>query len=226
MLIKTISEQIKDSDGTLQIFNESEWGAKDEHTKKYSAFNDAGVECEVGEFLYSFMRLIKPNFVLETGTHVGVSSSYIAAGLQNNGFGKLHTHEFLSHNYDLANLRFNLLDLTDFIDSHFGDVGALNLSVDYDFIFLDTEPQTRFAEMVKFFPNLKEGGFLFIHDLHRHMGQVPNEEHGFAWPYGPIPDELNVLFNEKKIVPFHFNTPRGLTMFYKPRHDDYFWDVS
>jgi hypothetical protein len=31
------------------------------------------------------------------------------------------------------------------------------------------------------------------------------------------------LVLNKKLVPFHFETPRGLTMFYKPRVDDYEW---
>ena len=223
MKIKTITEQLRDLDGQLKIHNEGEWGGGDANSSEYSAFNDAGVECEVGEFLYSFMRLIKPNFVLETGTHQGVSSSYIGFALKNNGFGVLDTHEFAKETYDIANARFSRLELTEQISSHLGDVGNLVLTKHYDFIFLDTEPQTRFAEMVKFYPNLKDGGYLFIHDLHRNMHQIPNEEHGFAWPYGKIPKEMTDLVLNKKLVPFHFETPRGLTMFYKPRVDDYEW---
>ena len=222
MKIKTITEQLRDLDGQLVIHNESKWNG-DAESSKYSAFNDAGVECEVGEFLYSFMRLIKPNFVLETGTHQGVSSSYIGLAFKNNGFGILDTYEFAKETYDIANARFNRLGLTEQIISHLGDVGNLILDKNYDFIFLDTEPQTRFAEMVKFYPNLNDGGYLFIHDLHRNMHQIPNEEHGFAWPYGVIPKEMNDLVLNKKLVPFHFVTPRGLTMFYKPRVDDYEW---
>lgn len=223
MNIKTISEQLKELDGSLEIYNESKWGAGDEHTKKYSAFNDAGVECEVGEFLYSFMRLIKPNFVLETGTHQGVSSSFIASALKNNGFGVLHTHEFNQQTYEIANERFTRLNLNDYIVSSLTNVNILELNVEYDFIFLDTEPQTRFDELVRFYPNLKEGGYLFIHDLHRNMSQIPNEEHGFGSPYGLIPKEMNDLVLNKKLVPFHYETPRGLTMFYKPKSEDYSW---
>ena len=222
MEIKTITEQLRDLDGQLVIHNESKWNG-DAESSKYSAFNDAGVECEVGEFLYSFMRLIKPNFVLETGTHQGVSSSYIGLAFKNNGFGILDTYEFAKETYDIANARFNRLGLTEQIISHLGDVGNLILDKNYDFIFLDTEPQTRFAEMVKFYPNLNDGGYLFIHDLHRNMHQIPNEEHGFAWPYGVIPKEMNDLVLNKKLVPFHFETPRGLTMFYKPMKSDYNW---
>ena len=131
MEIKTITEQLRDLDGQLVIHNESKWNG-DAESSKYSAFNDAGVECEVGEFLYSFMRLIKPNFVLETGTHQGVSSSYIGFALKNNGFGILDTHEFAKETYNIANTRFNRLGLREQIFSHLGDVGNLILDNNLD----------------------------------------------------------------------------------------------
>jgi hypothetical protein len=56
------------------------------------------------------------------------------------------------------------------------------------------------------------------------MHQIPNEEHGFAWPYGKLPPEIIKLVKEDKLRPFHFPTPRGLTGFYKTREDDYKWN--
>ena len=44
---------------------------------EYTCFNYGGVETEVGEFLYGLVRMLKPRNVFETGTHHGVSSSYI-----------------------------------------------------------------------------------------------------------------------------------------------------
>lgn len=218
--MKTISKQLQELDNTLEIHNEGEWGGV---VSEYEAFNDAGVECEVGEFLYSFIRLIKPKSVLETGTHWGVSASYIGLALKENGKGKLDTYEFLEEIYKEANRRFVRAGLTEQINSHFGDVGKLQLQRNYDFMFLDTEPQTRFNELVRFYPFLNDGGYVFIHDLHRHMHQIPNDEHGFAWPYGRIPEELTELVRSEKLRPFHFETPRGLTMFYKPKDTDYAW---
>ena len=219
--MKTITEQLKQLDGQLELHNEGEWN----HTvSKWSAFNDAGVECEVGEFLYAFMRMTKPLMVLETGTHFGISASYIGFALKHNNHGTLDTHEFLPEIQAVAKKRFNRLDLESQVHSHFGSVDNLQLHTTYDFMFLDTEPQTRFGELVRFEPWLAEGGYVFIHDLHRHMHQIPNADHGFAWPYGKIPAEFTELVKTKKLVPFHFSTPRGLTMLYKPKKEDYQWN--
>ena len=113
------------------------------------------------------------------------------------------------------------MGLSNYVVCHFGDVKDFTPSHEYEFILLDTEPQTRFAEFEKFYPYLKEGGFVFIHDLHRHMHQIPNEEHGFAWPFGKIPSFLREKVVGGEVKPFHLPTPRGLTGFYKVSKDDY-----
>lgn len=211
------------NDDYLTVSNEAQWSGG--NASLYSAFNDAGVECEVGEFLYAMTRIVKPNSVLETGTHWGISATYIGYGLLDNGFGHLDTYEINPQNFRIALNRTRKQGLTDHVDVHNDDVGVLTPQHEFDLMFLDTEPQTRFAELVKFFPYLKEGGYVFIHDLHRHMHQIPNEEHGFAWPYGKIPKQMSALVEEGKLRPFHFGTPRGFTGFYKVSADDYKWNL-
>jgi predicted O-methyltransferase YrrM len=219
----TITDRLKEMDKDLVIHNEGEWSGTH---NDYSAFNDAGVECEVGEFLYAMTRLIKPQTVLETGTHWGISASYIGLALSDNQKGILQTFEFLTDNFKIACNRLWNLGLLDrkIVFPYLQDVATMEVLPDsYDLILLDTEPQTRFAELVKFYPALKEGGYVFIHDLHRHMHQIPNEEHGFAWPYGEIPEQIKQWVREDKLRPFHLPTPRGLTGFYKPTANDYVW---
>lgn len=216
-----ITQTLLQKDGMLELHDEGEWG--NTHSK-YSAFNDAGLECETGEFMYGMMRILKPNNVLETGTHFGVGASYMGMGLQDNGFGHLDTIEFLPEIHTVAKRRIVRLGLDSQVTCHFGDVAKFEPSCKYDFILLDTEPQTRFAELLKFYPALNEGGYLFIHDLHPHMHQIPNEEHGFAWPYGLIPKAMAELVKSGKLRPMHFKTPRGLTGFYKvDTTTDYKW---
>jgi len=53
------------------------------------------------------------------------------------------------------------------------------------------------------------------------MHQIPNDEHGFAWPYGRLPQEIRDLVRQDKLRPIHFPTPRGLTGFYKVAQGDY-----
>lgn len=217
----TVTQWLIDKDKSLEKHNEAEFsgaGAQD-----FSAFNDGGIECETGEFLFGLVRLLKPKFILETGTHQGVGACYLAAGLMANGFGELHTLEFISEHHMRAKLRLREVGVDSYVVTSLMDVAEFEAEDKYDLVLLDTEPQTRFAELLKFYPSVKEGGFIFIHDLHRHMHQIPNEEHGFGWPYGEIPAKMRDLINQGKLRPFHFDTPRGLTGFYKVHSEDYKW---
>ncbi len=220
-----ITKRLAELDPTLILHNEGHWDKPLDPTMPgYTSFNDAGIETETGEFLYSMVRILKPKRVLETGTHIGVGAAYMGQALKDNNKGLLETIEFLPEIYDRANKRIADLELNLWVELHFGDVGKFDPStMKYQLILLDTEPQTRFAELVKFYDNLDEGGFVFIHDLHRHMHQIPNEEHGFAWPFGPVPEQIKTWVKEDKLRPFHFPTPRGLSGFYKVSKDDYSW---
>lgn len=221
-----ITARLIAQDPTLQRHNEGLWHQDfDSDNPGFSSFNDAGIEIETGEFLYAMTRLLKPDHILETGTHWGIGSSYMGQALKDNYKGHLDTLEFLPEIRARAMARFEALDLNNYVTCHFGDAGAFTPGQDvmYRLILLDTEPQTRFAELIRYFDYLEQGGFVFIHDLHRHMHQIPNSEHGFAWPYGPLPKHIIRMVNDGKLRPFHFSTPRGLTGFYKPSEDDYKW---
>ena len=197
---------------------------------QYLCFNTGGVEVEVGEFFYGLVRMMKPKAILETGTHKGISAAYMAGALKDNSdrgaYGTITTIEFLEPNYNESSELFAKLGLENFVRQELKDASQYNPGdTQFDIIFLDTEPQTRFSELIKFYPNLKDGGIMGIHDLHPHMHQIENADHGFAWPYGPIPVAMDELIKQKKLVPFHFRTPRGLTMFYKPGAEDYYYAV-
>jgi predicted O-methyltransferase YrrM len=171
------------------------------------------------------VRLLKPEHVVETGTHIGVGMAYMGQALKDNHTGHLDTIEFLPEIYYRAIKRREDLKLDDVVDIYLMDAAKFT-PVDtrtYKLILLDTEPQTRFAELIKFYDYLQPGGFVFIHDLHQHMHQIDNTEHGFAWPYGKLPKEIIELVRSRKLRPFHFETPRGLTGFYKVAEGDYQW---
>lgn len=189
----------------------------------YRCFNTGGVETAVGEFLYGFVRMLRPQSILETGTHLGISSSYMAQALKDNNFGLLTTLEIEKQHIDASKRRWDLLGLNSYVICDREYSLEYELVYDVDILFLDSEPEFRFKELMKFMPRLKPGGFAFIHDLHRHCNQVPNEEHGFAWPYGKMPAILRNWVLDGQLKPCYFGTPRGLTMFYKPRIDDYGW---
>ena len=221
-----ITKRLQEADPTLKRHNEGHWDepyieVPGTGTVAYSSFNDAGVEIEVGEFLYAMIRVLKPNHVLETGTHWGIGAAYMGQALKDNFSGHLDTIEFLPEIWAKANVRMGILQLKKHVTCHLMDVRAFDSKDKYQFIFLDTEPQTRFEELIKFYDSLEPGGFVFIHDLHRHMHQIPNKDHGFAWPYGVLPEKIKKLVKDGWLRPMHFPTPRGLTGFYKPHIDDY-----
>lgn len=211
-------------DREFVIHNEGKWKEPfTPYTDSFSSVNDAGIECEVGEFLYSMVRLLKPEHVLETGTHWGIGAAYMALGLHDNSKGKLDTLEFLPPIFEVAKARLERMALIKFVNMYLQDVATFEPPHQYKLILLDTEPQTRFAELIRFYDYLEPGGFVFIHDLHQHMHQIPNEEHGFAWPYGELPGLIRQLVTSGSLRPFHFSTPRGLTGLYKTHPQDYKW---
>jgi len=221
-----VTQKLMEIDKTLTLHNEGAWDKPLKKNKPgFTSFNDAGVETETGEFLYSMIRMLKPKHVLETGTHWGIGASYMGQALKENNEGQLDTIEFLPEIHRRAIMRMIKLELMHQVTCHLNDARGFDTEGKiYDFILLDTEPQTRFEELIKYFDCLKPGGYIFIHDLHRHMHQIPNEEHGFAWPFGEIPEQIKSWVKDGELRPMHFSTPRGFTGFYKPSPSDYKWE--
>lgn len=213
-----LTDRLLSLDNTLQIHNEGEWS---QTVSIWSALNSGGVECEVGEFLYGLLRMVKPDYVLETGTHLGVGASYMGFALKDNFKGRLETYEYIPEIYNQAKERITKMGLDTYVSCNLLDVANIPVQHNYQIVLLDTEPQTRFAEFLKFYPYVDEGGYIFIHDLGRELQQKEIPGLGFGWPFGIIPPEMKQLMTDGRIRPFHFGTPRGLSGFYKTHPLDY-----
>jgi predicted O-methyltransferase YrrM len=188
----------------------------------YSMFNTSGVEVEVGEFLWALVRLTKPERILETGTSYGISDAYMSLALKENGKGKLVTLDATPAYQAEAKKTWDMLGTTEYIEivsSDSRDYDAKGQT--FDMLFLDTEPPYRFSEWVRFWPNLRPGGLVVIHDLFANMSQsgqvVQIKVHGddpFTemrdWPFGTLPDPVKALMANGELQSFHFDTPRGL----------------
>lgn len=182
----------------------------------YRMFNTGGVECEVGEFLYALVRMLKPDRILETGTHFGISSTYFALALKHNNRGTITTIDTIY--YDEAKSIHQKMELGNILSQV--AIHAENYVTDemYDIILLDTEPKLRFNEFELFFRNLKPGGLVMIHDLHPHLsyGNFNPDHPDFKhWPYGDFREKLGKYITSHEIQTFSFPTPRGLTIFQK-----------
>jgi predicted O-methyltransferase YrrM len=207
-------------------------------TDQWKMFNDAGTEVEVSEFIYSLVRMIKPTAVLETGTHIGISSSYIAQALKENKKGDLITcevNETLVRNAQklwedlgledlITVVRIRPSNLNNAINSYSDPQPELNnLLADktFDLVLLDSEPQIRFNEFLKYFDKVNPGGFILIHDLHPHLGYTPvvNTDHPNhpSWPWGDFREKLGSFIKEHKVQTVSFPTPRGFTLFQKDK---------
>jgi len=194
--------------------------------KQYSMFDDGGVEIEVMGFLEAITRLIKPKSILETGLYTGISAMAFGNACRINGIGHLDTVEINADQIRKTADRIHKMGLSEYVTIHHQDSLSFNPTKTYQLMLLDSIPEIRFQEIVKFYPYLDEGGYVFIHDLHRHCHQHeslrhhPDHAEPF-WPYGEMPEQIKQLVRDDRLRPFHFGTPRGLTGFYKTHPEDW-----
>lgn len=192
----------------------------------FNMFNDGGVEVEIAELLYSLVRVWKPKNAVETGTHLGISAAYIAAALQkeqeqSGHKGKVTTYEILPEFQAQAIKLWKDLEVDPWIDTKLEKSYDADIEGDIDFLFLDSEPQLRFDEFIKFFPQVSYGGLIIIHDLNNslgHHGQTHHDE--YDWPYGYWVPKLGNYVKDLKVQTIHVPNPRGCTIFQKTKHTD------
>lgn len=126
------------------------------------------VELEVGEFLHSLVRTVKPTVVIETGTHKGFSALMIARAMKQNGYGHLYTID--KQDYNVA-ADFNAFTLSDFVTFiHSDSIVALKdlcgrlEAVDILWLDSDHELKTVLSELEAATPLLKSGSYIAFHD--------------------------------------------------------------
>lgn len=189
--------------------------------EEWLMFNPGGVECEVGEFLYGLVRMIKPDTILETGTHKGISACYMGLALKENNNGTLISLEFQDYLADEALATLNLLKVNKRIIIY--RVSSLEFKIEerqLDLLFLDTEPDLRFKEFVRFYDNVKPGGFILIHDLNIDLGLSGTKLHGMDnWPFGDFRKYFGDKILDHELQVINFFTPRGFTLFQKAHGD-------
>jgi len=212
---------IEDSQGMLKIVPE----VRDDG-KGYLMFDDGGVEVEVGEFIYGMVKILKPVRVLTTGIYTGISDMYIAQALKDNEIGHSDAIEYESFHIERAKRLWQAVGVADRITPHHCSSLDFETTYQYQFMFLDTEPHLRFSELVRFYPNLDPGGYVFIHDLPPNLTQGnmnPDHPEYASWPFGPLPKDIIQWVWQDKLRVIHFPNPRGMVGFYKVKEDDYKW---
>ncbi len=175
----------------------------------------SGISEEEGDFLYGLIRLTQPRVVLETGSNVGVSASYICLGMEHNGFGHLDTIEHLGFVADIARQKLGDMGFSN-VTVHTTEVSQFEVKGKLDFLWLDSELNQRFDELVRFFPSMNPGAIACIHDLW-----------ALDWKeFSPIPIELLELLKTGELRAMTFDTPHGVSVFQRRRENDFLGDLA
>jgi predicted O-methyltransferase YrrM len=140
--------------------------------QRWSMIDSMTAEVEVLEFIATLVTTIKPRLVVETGSFLGVSTEWIARGLERNGFGKVVSCEFDTVVYAKAKERIEASPLKQWIDLR--NESSLEMQVEgtIDLLFSDSDMAVRAAEVKRFLPQMNPNGVILMHDASSHLEVV------------------------------------------------------
>ena len=140
--------------------------------ERWSMIDSMTAEVEVLEFIATLVTTIKPRLVVETGSFLGVSTEWIARGLERNGFGKVVSCEFDTVVYAKAKERLEASALKQWMELR--NESSLEMKVDgtIDLLFSDSDIQIREAEVKRFLPQMTPNGVILMHDASSHLQVV------------------------------------------------------
>lgn len=124
------------------------------------------VETEVARFLYALVRLSKAHSVVETGTNIGISSLCLTAALHEDDLpgSSLNTFDIEDHGVQAAS---DALGYGKRLLFHCRSSLESNLTSaleKIDLLFLDSLPCLLAEELNLFFPLLRRGSIIAVHD--------------------------------------------------------------
>ena len=140
--------------------------------QRWSMIDSMTAEVEVLEFIATLVTTIKPRLVVETGSFLGVSTEWIARGLERNGFGKVISCEFDPVVYEKAKARIAGSPLSRWIELR--NESSLEMQVEgtVDLLFSDSDMPVREAEVKRFLPQINPHGIILMHDASSHLQVV------------------------------------------------------
>ena len=140
--------------------------------ERWSMIDSMTAEVEVLEFIATLVTTIKPRLVVETGSFLGVSTEWIARGLERNGRGKVVSCEFDTVVYAKAKERLEASPLREWMELR--NESSLEMQVEgtIDLLFSDSDVQIREAEVKRFLPQMNPNGVILMHDASSHMEVV------------------------------------------------------
>ncbi len=143
----------------------------------WSMLDSQTTEVEVLNLLKTLVTTLKPNLVVETGTFLGHGTVNLAAGVRENGFGRVITIEFDPNIRNRALSRFQSSGLSPWIESRLESSLESNIDGTIDLLYSDSHLANREAEIRRLLPQLNPQGLLVIHDASSHFKTVREAAH-------------------------------------------------
>ncbi len=142
------------------------------HPERWSMIDSMTAEVEVLELLATLVTTLKPELVVETGSFLGVSTEWIARGLERNGRGRVISCEFDPVVYAKAKERLAGSPLLPWMELR--NESSLEMTVEgtIDLLFADSDPELREAEVKRYLPQMNPHGLIVIHDASSHLKTV------------------------------------------------------
>jgi predicted O-methyltransferase YrrM len=164
----------------------------------WSMIDSMTAELEVLEFIATLVTTIKPHLVVETGSFLGVSTEWIARGLERNGFGKIISCEFDPTVYTRAKQRLEASPLSSWIELRNQSSLEMNIEGTIDLLFSDSDMPIREQEVKRFLPQINPNGIILLHDASSH--------------HKVVRDAARSMESEGLLSVVFLPTPRGLAV--------------
>jgi predicted O-methyltransferase YrrM/glycosyltransferase involved in cell wall biosynthesis len=162
----------------------------------WSMFDGFTAETEVLDFLYTWVRLLKPERAIETGTWLGRSAVAIGSAMRDNGFGKLVSLEVDPEVAKYALTAVESARLCDWVEVVVEKSLTFESQNELEFALLDSDIGVRAGEFRHFYEKLASGATIVFHDTGaQHAG---------------LAEGIRELISEGRLVGSFFSTPRGI----------------
>jgi len=139
---------------------------------RWSMIDSMTAEVEVLEFIATLVTTIKPGLVVETGSFLGVSTEWIARGLERNGAGRVISCEYDPVVFAKAKEKIEVSPLKKWIELR--NESSLEMKVEgtIDLLFSDSDMPIREQEVKRFLPQMNPNGVILMHDASSHLKVV------------------------------------------------------
>jgi predicted O-methyltransferase YrrM len=147
------------------------------------------VSRETGTLLYMLVRSARAQSVLEFGTSFGVSTTYLASALRDNGGGRIITTEFEASKVERACKNLTEAGLIDLVEIREGDALqtlARDLPETLDVVLLDGAKALYANVLALAEPRLRPGSLVLADDA-RYCAEFVNRMRGAADSYVSVP---------------------------------------